>query len=84
MKGCSAFLKAPASLEPYHQIVSYHIQDTCWEEESYSSAEMLTVYSAASANWANHFLFDKKHMWNLHFNEYIYIYIYQILLMNRM
>ena len=27
MKGCSAFPKAPASLEPHHQIVLCHIQD---------------------------------------------------------
>ena len=30
MKGCSAFTKAPASLEPQHQIISCHIQDTHW------------------------------------------------------
>ena len=30
MKGNSAFLKAPALLEPYYQIVLYHIQDTLW------------------------------------------------------
>ena len=28
MKGCSAFFKAPASLEPHHQIVLCYIQDT--------------------------------------------------------
>ena len=31
MKGYSAFPKPPASLEPYHLIVLYHIQDTYWE-----------------------------------------------------
>ena len=30
MKEYSAFPKAPALLEPYHQIVSCHIQDTHW------------------------------------------------------
>ena len=30
MKGCSIFPKAPALLEPHHQIVSCHIQDTRW------------------------------------------------------
>ena len=30
MKGYSAFPKAPALLEPHHQIVLCHIQDTCW------------------------------------------------------
>ncbi len=30
MKGCSAFPKATASLEPHHQIIQCHIQDTCW------------------------------------------------------
>ena len=30
MKGCSAFPKAPASLEPHHQIIYCHIQDTRW------------------------------------------------------
>ena len=29
MKGYSAFPKALALLEPYHQIVKCHIQDTC-------------------------------------------------------
>ena len=29
-KVCSAFPKAPASLEPHHQIVKCHIQDTRW------------------------------------------------------
>ena len=30
MKRYSAFPKAPALLEPHHQIVKCHIQDTCW------------------------------------------------------
>ena len=30
VKGYSAFPKAPASLEPHHQIVYCYIQDTCW------------------------------------------------------
>ena len=51
MKGYSAFPKAPALLEPHHQIVSCHIQDTRWGG-SYSSAEVPSVYSTAPANWA--------------------------------
>ena len=30
MKGYTTFPKTPALLETYHQIVWYHIQDTCW------------------------------------------------------
>ena len=30
MKGYSAFPKAPALLEPHHQIVKYRIQNTRW------------------------------------------------------
>ena len=30
VKECSAFPKAPASLEPHHQIVKCHTQDTPW------------------------------------------------------
>ena len=30
MKEYSGFPKAPALRKPYHQIVSCHIQDTCW------------------------------------------------------
>ena len=30
MKGYSAFPKAPSLLEPHHQIIYYHIQDTHW------------------------------------------------------
>ena len=52
MKGYSALPKAPAILEPYHQIVYCHIQDThCGG--SYPSAEMQPVYSTAPANWAS-------------------------------
>ena len=36
MKGCSAFAKALASLEPHHRLVS----------------EVQSVYSTASADWA--------------------------------
>ena len=51
MKGYSAFPKAPASLEPYHQIVYCHIQDTRWGW-SYPSAEVQSVYSTAPADCA--------------------------------
>ena len=43
MKGYSTFHNAPTLLEPYNQIVKYHIQDTLGE--SYSSAEMQSMYS---------------------------------------
>ena len=46
MKGYSAFLKAPASLEPRHQIVYCHIQG------SYHSAEAQSVYSTVPVDWA--------------------------------
>ena len=32
MKGCSVFPKAPALLEPHHQIVSCHIRTLVWAE----------------------------------------------------
>ena len=57
MKGCSAFPKAPASLEPHHQIVLCHISRTLVEgRESYTSAEMQLVYSTAPADRANNIL----------------------------
>ena len=43
--------KAPG-LEPHHQMVKCHIQDTCWRWGSYSSAEMQSVYSTAPVDWA--------------------------------
>ena len=52
MKEYSAFPKAPALLEPHHQIVLGHIQDTCWRWGSYPSAEKQSVYSTAPADWA--------------------------------
>ena len=52
MKGYSAFPKAPALLEPHHQIVKCHIQDTRWRGGSYPSAEVQSVYSTAPADWA--------------------------------
>ena len=51
MKEYSTFPKAPALLEPHHQIVQCHIQDTRWGK-SYSSAETQLVYSTAPDNWA--------------------------------
>ena len=51
MKGYSTFPKVPALLEPHHQIVYCHIQDTrCGG--SYPSAEKQPVYSTAPADWA--------------------------------
>ena len=52
MKGYSAFSKALALLEPHHQIVKYHVQDTHLQG-SYPSAEMQLVYSTAQADWAD-------------------------------
>ena len=52
MKGYSALPKAPALLELHHQIIVCHIQDTRWGV-SYPSAEVQSVYSTASADWAN-------------------------------
>ena len=53
MKGYSAFLKAPALLEPYYQFVKCHIRDTHWlGGESYPSAEKQSVYSTAPDDWA--------------------------------
>ena len=48
-EGYTAFLKAPALLEPQHQIASFHFQDTRWWG-SYTSTEKQSVYLAAPAN----------------------------------
>ena len=48
MNRCSAFPKAPALLECHNQIVPCHIQDTR-SGETYFSAEIQSVYSAAQA-----------------------------------
>ena len=52
MKGCSAFPKAPASLEPHHQIVV--ISMTHVGGGSSPCAEMQLVYCTAPADWAIH------------------------------
>ena len=49
MKRYSAFPKAPAFLEPYHQIVKCHISTFIREGGSYSSEKML--YSTVPADW---------------------------------
>ena len=49
MKGYSAFPKAPAFLEPLHQIVYCHYR-TLIGRRPYSTAEMLSVYSIALAD----------------------------------
>ena len=46
MNGYSAFLKVY-----HHQIILYHIQDTC-SRGSYSSAEMQPMYSTAASDRA--------------------------------
>ena len=50
MKGCSAFPKAPASLEHHHQIVKCRIR-TLVGEGSNPSAEVQSVYSTAPVDW---------------------------------
>ena len=55
IKGYSASPKAPALLEPHHQIVWCHIRDTCCVRVlgGYPSAEAQLVYSTApTADWA--------------------------------
>ena len=64
MKGYSAFPKASVLLESNHQIVQCPIQDTHWWG-SYPSAEKLSVYSIAPADWTN-----------IHTYTYTYIYMY--------
>ena len=49
MKGYSALPKATALLEPHHQIV---VSYPGYSWGSYPSAEMQSVYSMASADWA--------------------------------
>ena len=54
MKGYFAFLKAPILLEPHQtDLVSY---PGLLMEEYYASAEMLSVYSMAPADWAMEFI----------------------------
>ena len=52
MKGHFAFPKAPALLEPHHQIVLCYIYDTSWRGVCYPSAEMQLVYSTAPTDEA--------------------------------
>ena len=52
IKGYSLFPKAPALLEPHHQIVQCHIQDTRWGVLT-PSAEKQSVYSTAPADCAS-------------------------------
>ena len=51
MKKYSIFAKA-SGLEPHHQMVWYHIQETRWEGGSYPFEGMSLVYSTALAGWA--------------------------------
>ena len=51
----SAFPKAPALVEILHLIVECHIQDIRWDD-SYPSAKMQSVFSAAVADWGERFL----------------------------
>ena len=68
-KGCSAFPKTPASLEPHHQIVYCHIRTLIGG--SYPSVEVQSVYSTAPADWANEVLDN-----HLCFNEMLDNYHY--------
>ena len=52
MKEYSTFPKVPG-LEPHHQIVLCHNQNT-GVEGSYLSAEMQSVYSTTSADWIDY------------------------------
>ena len=52
IKGYSAFTKAPALLEPHHQIVWCHIHETRWGG-AYPTAEEQSVNSTAAADRAN-------------------------------
>ena len=52
IKGYSTFPKAPALLEPHHQIVKCHNQDTCWGGGLTPFAEMQSVNSTAPTDWA--------------------------------
>ena len=51
MKGCIAFTKVPASLEPHHHRLFSVISKT-HDGGCYSSAEMKSVNSTATADWA--------------------------------
>ena len=51
MKGCPVFPKSLESLEPHHQIVLCHIQDT--HRGSYPAAEAQSVFYTAPADWAS-------------------------------
>ena len=50
MKGCNAFPKAQASLEPHSQIIVSYLGHLLGE--SYPALEVQSVYSTALANWA--------------------------------
>ena len=52
MKGYSTSLKAPALLEPHHQIVCVISRTLIGEGGSYFSAQKQLVYFAAPADWA--------------------------------
>ena len=64
MEEYCALPKTLALQELHHQIVSCHIQDIHWE--SYSSAEMHSVYFAAPADWATHDIVNMKNSWVLY------------------
>ena len=48
MKGYSAFPKAPALLEPHHQIVLCHIRDTRWREVLPLGRDPVSVFNGLS------------------------------------
>ena len=59
MKGCSKFSR-DSELEPHHQIILRHIQDTCCERRSYTSSEMQLTYSSALADWVDDNQFRRR------------------------
>ena len=54
--------KAPASLEPHHQIVKSHMQDIRWWV-SCPYAELQSVYSIALVDWAYFYKGSKEIFW---------------------
>ena len=72
MKGCSAFPKAPASLEPHHQTFYGHIQDTRWMRVLHLCRGAVSVFYNPS-RLGNIFSHTNTHT---HTHIYLYIYIY--------
>ena len=54
MKGCFTFPKAPASLEPHHQVVQCHILDFHWRGKGLTSQQRCSrcILHPPSSDWA--------------------------------